>query len=191
MRKFISVVLVSVLLTFSLAGAGCGHKKVATDPQADAQAKLQALQKTLARFQSEAERLTVYADIGVEAIDQVKDSDLYKDVKAEFPDVEKAADIARTTLVEFSATAKPFVALSKAVTTLDPANKEQLKAAFEPTRKAVAGLRQPVQDLVKIIVSYLNKKGLTNVDLEQLERRIDFGFTVIDGAARLIPTWLQ
>jgi hypothetical protein len=194
LKTTISMLLITVMLSFALAGSGCGHKKVATQPgmtpeqqQAKDAADKQAAIDRLNKLKGEVQRLISAANIGVKAVGALKaQANLPK-----IPALDEAYDLASAELDEIQKTSDEVFELLKTFKQLDGLSKATLLEAFDKIPPHLDKLEPQLQRIANLVVAYLNSKGITDISVTNMQRNCDLARTLMDGSARIIRTYLE
>lgn len=164
-RRVVAILLSLALLTAALGVTGCDGDAVRKTREA-------------------AERLVIYSDTGIKALDELKASGVANDFEGQ-----RAAAV--TTLTELRDATLVFVEKAKTFTKFDATSRADLAKLFEAVTDALQRLKEKIAFVVTKTIEYLNARGITNVrDPQAIVRRINFALDILDASAKLIHTRL-
>jgi hypothetical protein len=162
-----------------LASTGClFRKKADTNPAGPSQFE---------QLLREAERVVAYSDFGLRVADELKASGLLDGI----PHLEEAYSFARSSLVEMRDYGQPFLDLVRAVKDFDTTDKTALRESFEKVKESLKQLRPKTDKFIELMIEYLNKKGVTNVDVETLPSKLAIARSFIDAGIKVIESRLK
>jgi hypothetical protein len=129
-----------------------------------------------------AERLVIYSDLGLKAVDELK-------ATGALTGYEAVEQVASQTLVEVRDATLVFIEKAKTFTKFDARSREDLAKLFVAVTDALERLKPKIAFVVGKVIEYLNARGVTNIkDPQKIINRVNFALNVLDASAKLIQT---
>jgi hypothetical protein len=138
---------------------------------------------TLNDLRARAERLRAYADGGIAGIDAL----LAEPTIAESANIANALRNTRPVAVAFRDSVVPLVTLVASIKTLNPADKETLRAQLAAVQAAFNALSVPLSNLAELIAPLISK----NANIARIQADVRLALVGVSIAITIISSRLQ